>query len=153
MKNKLFQIRLLIGLAVFTLIAVSFVYAQSQAPKEQKPIELNEAAKQQEEAFTVESISGEVSGITKNSVSIIYNRDYDAGTEYEMLIPINEKTSVKHIRSLAEIKVGDLVSVEYEKPAENSKRKAMTKTINFIQSGVASLATRGLPGVDTESTP
>ena len=152
MKNKLFQSRLLICLAVFTLIAVSFVYAQSQAPKEQKPIELSEALKQQdEEAFTVEIISGEVSGITKNSVSIIYNRDYDTGMEYEILLPFDETIKLNHKKDLSEIKTGDLISIEYEKPAEGSKKMAKARTINFIQSGVVNIVSKDLSSVDTES--
>jgi len=66
-----------------------------------------------------------------------------------MLIPIDSKTAVKHKTKLADIKVGDLVSVEYEKPVPEDevsedetfkdKRQTKARVVNFIQSGVGNL--------------
>ena len=103
------------------------------------PTPAQEAAPAESETFTIETVSGEVSGITKKSVSIIYDKDYDNGTEYEILIPVDDKTVFRHKNNLSEIKKGDLVSVEYAEPPLGSKTKIMAKTINFVQSGVGGL--------------
>lgn len=102
------------------------------------------ADEDKEDAFTVETISGEVSGMTKNSISLIYNHDYDTGTEYEILIPVGPSTALKHKRDFSEIKKGDLISVEYEKPGEGSKRKAVARGVTFIQSGVSGLVSEAV---------
>jgi hypothetical protein len=93
-----------------------------------------------DDSYTMDTVSGEVSGLTAKSISILYNRDYDTGTEYEILIPVDEKTVFKHKNNLKEIKTGDLVSVEYEKPGAESQHRSRAVTINFIQSGVAALS-------------
>lgn len=129
MKNKAIVIGIVAVFVCFTFIYKAF--AQEQAQKAADNVD--------EDAFTVETVSGEVSGITKHYISIIYDRDYEAGTEEEALIPFDPNTAFKHKKSIDEIKRGDLISVEYEKPTENSKRKPRAKTINFIQSGVDNL--------------
>jgi hypothetical protein len=153
MKNKAIAAGIVILFTSFTFIY--FAWPQEQGGKLQASSAEGQKAADNadEDAFTVETISGEVSGMAKNSISIIYDRDYDAGTEYEVLIPIAEETAFKHKKSLQDIKVGDLVSVEYEKPAENSKRKAKAKTINFVQSGVRSLATESFSSEGTKNVP
>ncbi len=144
MKNKLFQNRILTGLVFTALISfMSFAYAQGQAPAQsgsgQKQKEAAQAA--DEDAFTVDTVSGEVTVIGKDFISIVYDHDYDTGTEYEIMIPLEKSTALKHKKNLSEIKAGDLVSVEYEKPVEGSKRKVKARTINFIQSGISGLTT------------
>lgn len=130
----------LTGIILFFALA-SFAYAQD------KP-----TANPDEDAFTVEIVSGEVSGITPTTISLIYDRDYDTGTEYEILVPYDEKVTLKHKTKLSEIKKGDLISIEYEKPAQGSKKVAKARMITFIQSGVSSLATPATPAADPAAT-
>lgn len=127
MKNKMIVVAIMVLFSSFTLVCLGWA-------QEQKAADYVD-----EDAFTVETVSGEVSGITKNYISVIFDRDYDAGTEEEALIPIGPNTAIKHKKSINEIKKGDLISIEYENPTENSKRKPMAKTINFIQSSVDNL--------------
>lgn len=150
MKNKN-KMMLLWAVAVSFTFIISSALAkdETQAQKQLSAKEKAASETQDDYAFTVETVSGEVSGIDKNYISIVYERDYDSGTEYEMLIPIDSKTAVKHKTKLADIKVGDLVSVEYEKPVPEDevsedetfkdKRQTKARVVNFIQSGVGNL--------------
>jgi hypothetical protein len=100
--------------------------AQPQAPAE-------------DDSFTSATVNGEISGISKKKISMIYDKDYDTGTEYENMVLIDDMTQLRHKKDLSELKIGDLVSIEYEKPGENSKHKALAIAITFIQSGVGNL--------------
>jgi hypothetical protein len=121
------------------------VVAQEQAVVQEAPCPapVSQATAPEEDlSFTTETVSGEISGITERSISIIYDRDYDTGTEYEMLIPLDKDTKLRHKGSIKELKVGDLISIEYEKPGEKSKHKTRAATVSFIQSSVTGLATK-----------
>ena len=152
MKNILFQKKALTGLVsmIFTLTFAAFASAQVQEPKAQpkaepiaqEALQASDTAVKDSDAFTVEMVSGEVSGIGKNFISIIYNRDYDAGAEYETMLPLDGDVKIKHKQDIKDIKPGDLVSAEYEKPAENSKHKPKTLSIIFIQSGVNAIVSQ-----------
>lgn len=132
-------------------VAVWMVFCAAVFAQQETPPASGGAAAQSEEdkedAFTVETVSGEVAGMTKNSISLIYNRDYDTGTEYEILIPLGSSTVLKHKRDFSEIKKGDLISVEYEKPGEASKRSAIARGVTFIQTGVSGLVSEAVDSV------
>lgn len=146
MKN-LMILTAVLGLMISLLVGTAG-FAQSSEAKtkditgkgEKAQIQLSDEERDQDK-FTVDVVSGEVSGIAKNYISIIYDRDYDLGTDYEIMIPVEPSTVLRHKQNFSDIKVGDLVSVEYEKPLPGSKRKSLAKTVMFIQSGVGSLAT------------
>jgi hypothetical protein len=83
-------------------------------------------------------ITGEVSGIGAGYISIIYARDEDKTTEYEMLLPIEK--DVEFIRkSLSELVVGDIVSVkcdDYIKIDEEGKElcaRRVAKEVKFLR--------------------
>lgn len=149
---------------MIVMMSVGLAMAQKTIPTEQT-IPAQAAAQVQnatqpqapaeDDSFTLATVSGEISGITKKGISVIYDRDYDAGTEYEIMVLVDNKTKFKHKKDLSELKVGDLISVEYEKAGEKSKHKGMATTINFVQSGVTSLATKDTQSLasDGEATP
>ncbi len=115
---------------IILLTFISIAGAQEQA---------QEAGAVDEDQSTVEIVSGEVTEIGKDYISVVYNRDFDAGVEYEIMIPLDNDTGLKHKASLSEIKKGDLVSVEYLK---SSKGKLKAKTVNFVQASVDALASK-----------
>ena len=59
-------------------------------------------------------IQGEVAGISKDSIAIIYNRNEATGEEYEMSFPVAKEVDIVHKKSINEIAVGDTVNVQYE---------------------------------------
>ncbi len=145
MKNKLILSRVLAAAIFFTFICIGCVLAQeeatppqNQAANEEKPASQNA----DEDTFTVETVSGEVSWVGKDYISLIYNRDYDKGAESEVMVPITDETVLKHVKSLKDIQKGDLVSIEYNKPSEKSKGKASARSVTFIQKGVSGLVSK-----------
>ena len=83
-------------------------------------------------------IQGEVSAIDKHYIAIVYRRDLEKRAEYEILLPIDKHLKLVHLGSLAEIKVGDTVSVQFDeitdeyKSGENKKTRK-GKTITFVR--------------------
>jgi hypothetical protein len=149
MKNKTIEMGVVAAFVCFTFICFSWAQGPQNTNKTAAA-----AVQADDDSFTVETVSGEITGINRSSISVLYDHDYDAGVEYEVLIPTDENTVFKHKRNLKELKVGDLISAEYEKPVEGSKHKGRAKVINFIQSGVKNLVTEALPdnsGVEAEA--
>ncbi len=86
-------------------------------------------------------VSGEISGISENFISVVYETDKEKGIEYEVLVPIDKDVKIEHKKSLSELKIGDRVSIRYEdttvedsKKRQTLKRKA--KVIRFVRSAV-----------------
>ena len=89
-------------------------------------------------------IQGEVAGISKDSIAIIYNRNEATGEEYEMSFPVAKEAGIAHKKSISEIAVGDTVNVQYEeiteKSAEDKEKdpeiKRQVKVITFLRPAV-----------------
>ena len=69
------------------------------------------------EVFT-KSISGEVSGISKNFIAVVYGQNDKESLELALQM---DKSTRGSQRKLSEIKVGDIVSVTYEEVVETKK--------------------------------
>jgi hypothetical protein len=88
---------------------------------------------------TMKEIEGEISGMTKRSISIVYGRDNAKGIEYEMLLPFaKEGVKVEHKKNLSEFAQGDTVRVSYEEVIEENeqgekKEGRRAKIISFIR--------------------
>ena len=88
---------------------------------------------------TMKEVQGEISGITKRSISIVYDRDNKKGVEYEMLLPFaQEGIKVEHKKNLSEFSQGDTVLVSYEEVIEENekaekKEDRRAKVISFIK--------------------
>ncbi len=67
-------------------------------------------------------IEGEVSAITKDGVAVVYHRDTAKGTEDEVFIPLDSSIQLVHKRSISEIKVGDIVSIQYYEQIKEGKK-------------------------------
>lgn len=103
-----------------------------------------EEAKEEKETVKATEITGEISGIGRGYISIVYARDEKKGAEYEMLLPIDK--DVKFIRKgLDELAVGDKVRVkcdDYFKTDEEGKgicARRVAKEIQFLSPPVNKL--------------
>ncbi len=112
---------------------------------------------------SAKEIQGEVSWIGKDKIAVTYKRDDAKGGEYEILLSF-DKNSVRlvHKKSLGEIKIGDVVRIEYDETKEDSKGTEkinyQVKTIGFVRPAApkpvapaegeeeASLAIKGIKG-------
>jgi len=115
----------LIGILVFSLAGAGL----TQEKKETKKTTVSK------------EVTGEVTWIGKNKIAILYQIDTEKSTEYEILLPFDEKElKVIHKKSLEEIKSGDTVTVEYEEITEESEQGGRTdfkaRAIKFIRSAV-----------------
>ena len=85
----------------------------------------------------MKGVSGEVSGISKDFIAIVYRRDETRGSEEEIGLPIAKDVIVEHKKSLSEIAVGDMVDVEFEEAEEETKDGArsrrVAKVVRFIR--------------------
>jgi hypothetical protein len=75
-----------------------------------------------QETVVSKTITGEVVWVGKRAISVEYDRT--AESSYEMLVPVGGDTKVERIKSLSDLKRGDVVSVQYKqrsKKAEDGK--------------------------------
>lgn len=89
----------------------------------------------------MKEVTGEVGGISKNFLAILYGQDKDAS--YEMALTIDKDVKLKGKNSLSEIGPGDTVSVSYEEKAETykendekGKEKDVTKVLSRVVKAV-----------------
>ncbi|MBU4479651.1 MAG: hypothetical protein KKH34_11285 [Candidatus Omnitrophica bacterium] len=100
--------------------------------------ENKEKAKEKSAVSVTKTIQGEISGIAKDSISIVYQRDVEKGIEYEIVLLLDEKNvQLVHKSNLKQFKAGDLVEVQYEEITEEykegQKSKRSAKMIRFIK--------------------
>ncbi len=99
-------------------------------------------------------ITGEVSAVNKNGIAIIYNRDLGKGSEDEIFVPLDNTVKLVHKQSIADINVGDVVSVLYEEVSENTKEgvvnKFAGKIVTFVKPAVKKPAPVEPPTVSDE---
>lgn len=81
---------------------------------------------------TIEKVSGEVTSIEPSSLSVLYETTADA--EYEMMIPLTEGYKLVGYKKVSDIKLRDVVDIEYEKVVENPDTDNMriSKNIKFV---------------------
>jgi hypothetical protein len=85
-----------------------------------------------------EEVSGEISGISKDSISIVYSRDEARGVESEILLPLNNETKLERVKNLADLNIGDTVTVSYKKTKETTEEgkqiiQIKTEKIKFVR--------------------
>jgi hypothetical protein len=72
------------------------------------------------------AVQGEVVYLSKDYIAIVYSRD--KAVENEILLPIDKNLKLEHLRSLANLKIGDTVAVEFIETTEKNQ-KGQTKKI------------------------
>lgn len=75
---------------------------------------------------TMKEVNGEVSGISSNFIAILYGQDEK--TSYEIALTIDKDVTIERKKSLKDIEVGDIVSVQYKETTETYKEKTETGT-------------------------
>ena len=115
---------------IFRLILISMlciVLADEATAQGRKITKVAEKKKQ---------VQGEVVYLNNDYISIVYSRD--KGIENEILLPIDKNLKLAHLRSLGDLKIGDIVSVEFmettEQDEQGSRKKIRTGTVvTFIR--------------------
>jgi hypothetical protein len=141
------------GLVVFLFSGICFAQEEPVKPAEPEvkqeaaqpgPAEQEPAAKPKRlkepvlQEGKIQEIQGEVSSITKNSISVVTFRDEGKGEETEMVLPFDaRKVLLERIRSLDKIQPGDTVLVRYREDildyGDTQKGKAAVVTIRFVK--------------------
>ena len=115
---------------IFRLVLISMlciVLAGEAAAQGRKITKVAEKKKQ---------VQGEVVYLNNDYISIVYSRD--KGIENEILLPIDKNLKLAHLRTLADLKVGDIVTVQFmettEQDEQGSRKKIRTGTVvTFIR--------------------
>ncbi|MCX7927454.1 MAG: hypothetical protein N2606_04885 [Candidatus Omnitrophica bacterium] len=122
------------GLVVLvTLCLVIFAYGENQNVEKQ-----NLEKKEPIIDSQVKEVQGEISYITKRSISVVFNRDKETGSEEEILLPFDsDEIVIEHKRNLSEIQPGDTVLVRYlDETIDYGDKKENTikaKVIRFLR--------------------
>jgi hypothetical protein len=128
------SILITLSVLVFTAALACLSFAKEDSGAENKKPSVSKAQ--------VKEVEGEVSSLTKRSISIVFARDKQAGTESEILLPYGKNVIIEHKKSLSEIQVGDIVSVKYTDETLNygdgkEENKITAKVIRFISPAAA----------------
>lgn len=118
------------------IISIFIISGISQADEEKKGKRIV--------ASNLKEIQGEVAGISKDSIAIVYNRNEATGEEHEMSFPVSKGVSIVHKKNIKEIAVGDTVNVQYEEVTEkyeedkekDSEVNRKAKVITFLKPAV-----------------
>jgi hypothetical protein len=100
----------------------------------------------------LKEIQGEVSSLSKRSISVVYGRDEAKAEEYEMLLPFDPKDiKLEHKQSLSEISPGDVVLVQYTEDTSDygsrQETKIKARTIRFLNPADAQSKYKPTPAV------
>lgn len=88
------------------------------------------------------TITGTISAVSSDSISVAYHEDKAKGIEYEMLLLLDNAFTIENKKNLSELKVGDTVKITYEdvtsEKIENKEQKVerKAKIVSFVRSAV-----------------
>lgn len=90
------------------------------------------------------SVTGEITVIGRNTISVLYSEDKGKGIEYEMVVPIDSDIRLEHKKNITDFKVGDTVTINYEDTTtgdsdKNLKTERKAKVISFVKAVVKKL--------------
>ena len=126
-------IKICLGLCflISTVCLLERNYAQEQENKEVKK--------------AVKKITGQVSFINKDFISIIYKREDDHSKEYEMVMYIDRDVILRNIRDrdLENLNEQDVVQIEYVQIDTEQSSKRVAKRIRFVRGRKAPLKLKG----------
>lgn len=101
----------------------------------------------EEAVAEVKSVTGQVSLIRPNSLSVVYAKDEKKGMDYEMVLPLSEKVRYVRAKGPEGLSLGDTVRVTYEElkwvnadDEEGLERRAVrAKEIEFVRPAITGL--------------
>jgi hypothetical protein len=110
--------------AVALLVAYSSAFA-AEKPKEKQTVK---------RSMLKRMVQGEVDGVGPDFISITYEADNTGGSSKAVLLPFDPHTvSIQNKRTLREIKVGDIVAVEYDEATEDGRMTRVATKMIFIK--------------------
>ncbi len=131
-------------ITLMALIVMIAICANCSYAEKTEKVAPGQAAKKSDKEVTVVStslrakeITGEITGISSNYISIVYSQDEDNATEYEALLLVGEGTTFTR-KNLSALSVGDIVSVQcddYIQTDSNGRKycaKRVTKEVKFL---------------------
>lgn len=87
-------------------------------------------------SVTAKVVEGEISGMGKDYIAIVYKKEAEKGAEYEILLPLDDEVKLVHKKNLKELNIGDRVNIEFDeiKEANDSKEKVTfkSKKLSFV---------------------
>lgn len=104
------------------------------------------APAQPEAKVDARKITGTLTSVTKRSISV----EYVSGDESnELLLPLTAETTFSHVQGLAELKVGDTVSVGYQRTYRDGESgepfilKTIATDVTLVKRAMNALGSRG----------
>ncbi len=133
------RIPLIILALVFTLGISSIALAKSAEQGSSRIVKTS-----------TKELTGTISGISIDSISLVYKEDKQKGIEYEILLPLNSDIEIQHKKSLKDFNVGDMASVAFDEvvielPGGEKKVERKIKMISFVRSADKKPETAKLP--------
>ena len=94
----------------------------------------------------VKQITGEIIFIDGDFISIVYDRQKDTSTEYEMMLYISPDVQLENIdnKDLGSLEQNDLVKIEYLDFQKQGKSKRVARKISLIKRKRLFLDLKGL---------
>ena len=126
------SLNICLGLCLISIIACFF----SEAVDAQESQQLDMAVK---------DITGQVSFVDKDFISIIYKREEEQGKEYELVLYVDEGVILENItdNDLQKLNEEDIVRIEYTEINQAQKTKRTANKIRFIRKKPLSLGLKG----------
>ncbi len=118
-----FRLSILTIASVLVLTAGRAISVQATEQKESKQrVELKE-------------VQGRISWLRKDMIAIVYAATETS--EEEILLPLSKDTRLLHLKSLEQLRVGDVVSIQYEEITEETPEgprvNLVAKTVIFVR--------------------
>lgn len=103
-----------------------------------------EAQKEEKVTKITKQVTGEIAGISKNFIAVDYGLNAQGTSMQEMAFNLDKNIKIEHKRSLAELYLGDTVTVTYEEITKTDKQggkwvNCIPKVITFVRPAQKSL--------------
>lgn len=138
--EQIFKIQI-IAMALILVFFSGLTCIIQAAPPEQSKSAPTIPTAPKETVLSIQSkeIQGEVTWIGKDKIAIVYKKDVEHRSEEEIVLPIDKKVSLQHLKSISDVAAGDTVYLLFEESTEEGpggpKLSRIVKKIGFIRKG------------------
>ena len=93
----------------------------------------------------IKEITGEVSFVDEDFISIVYKKEGDSSKEYEMILYIDKEIVLDNMREedFKKLDEQDIVNIEYMEINKEGRSKRVAKRIRFVGEKALSLNLKG----------
>ncbi len=125
------SLKICFGLCLAGIIVCFFKTSYAEEGKRKEPV--------------VKEITGELSFVDKNFISVVYKKENDESKEYEMMFYISQDIMLENIRDkdLKKLNEQDVVEVEYTEIGEQIWSKRTAKRVRLIKKKTPPLNLKG----------